>query len=193
MKWVKRSWLIAMPAMSHASGWNVTMPRDFGSSHFPDDEARDDSRNHRSSQKVGLLVIQPPGTAASLRIFYWNISFSLYFCANCVPPRYLMYLNSRTHNKPSWHWFCCTKVRSIVKFTLQTILYQLSKRVNFHMHLLLAAIITKLQLCKWWQTLTSLSSQLNLYFPFAFNLTFNIRKAQLRYCTTRTMSHNMVG
>lgn len=69
MKWVKRSWLIAKPAMSHASGRNVAMPRDFGSSQFPDDEARDNSRNHRSSRIVGLLVIQPPDAAVSL-IFY---------------------------------------------------------------------------------------------------------------------------
>jgi len=41
------------------------------------------------------------------------------------------------------------KVRSIVIFTLQTTLYQMSTRVNFRMHLLLAASVTKLQLCKW--------------------------------------------
>jgi len=85
-------------------------------------------------------------------------------------------------------------VRSTVIFTLKTILYQMSTGVNFRMHLLLAESFTKLQLCEWkkWQTLTSFRSQFNLYIPFAFNLTFNTKKVKVRYCTTRTMSHNMV-
>jgi hypothetical protein len=116
--------------------------------------------------------------------------------AQC-PPKYknLTCLNSRTHNQPSWHWLCCMKVRSTVIFTLQIIFYQIFMRVNLHMHLLLAESLTKLQLCKWkkWQTMTSFRSQFNLYIPFAFNFTFNIKKAKIRDCTTRTMSHKMVG
>ena len=71
IKWANKPWFIAIPAMTYASGRYITMPTDFGSSQFPDDEARDDPRN------VGLLVIQPTDAAASPRIFYWNVYFSL--------------------------------------------------------------------------------------------------------------------
>jgi hypothetical protein len=47
----------------HLQGASVSQCTDFGSSWFRDDEERDDPQN------IGLLTIQPPDSAASLKIF----------------------------------------------------------------------------------------------------------------------------